>query len=103
MQALSENRAETAFSCKSGWIKSRFPSNEKIPSYTLMDQKVPLCTSSMIHSKHIRFLDNGKSIKHVASMIEYLKIKQTEEVHVDMFLDFWLLFEAFLPSKLHKT
>ena len=43
------------------------------------------------------------STKHVARMIEYLKIKQTKEVHVDMFLDFWLLFEAFLPSKLHKT
>ena len=57
----------------------------------------------MDHSEHFRFLVNADSTKHVARMIEYLKIKQTKEVHVDMFLDFWLLFEAFLPSKLHKT
>ena len=57
----------------------------------------------MIHSEHFQSLVNATSAKHVARMIEYLKIKLTKEVHVDMFLDFWLLFEAFLPSKLHKT
>ena len=57
----------------------------------------------MDHSEHFRSHVNADSTKHVARMIEYLKIKQTKEVHVDMFLDFWLLFEAFLPSKLHKT
>ena len=97
MQAVPE----IALPLKSG-ILTQDGSKEGIPSHTLMDKK-PLCTSSTIHSKNFRFLDNGNSITHVASMIEYLKIKQTEEVHVDMFLDFWLLFEAFLPSKLHKT